>query len=133
MAKMYCPLFLQKCLGKAPSSSFKAISQMLKAFHSQEDKEEALKKSNFVVELLIEMKLKEEAKVISDGIEETLSYMEFPSEHWRKIRTNNPVERIIKEIKSRTKVVVAFPDRKPALMLATARLRQVASTNWGTK
>ncbi|EPG72508.1 transposase, mutator-like family protein [Leptospira fainei serovar Hurstbridge str. BUT 6] len=59
--------------------------------------------------------------------------MDFPSEHWRKIRTNNPLERIIKEIERRTKVVGAFPDGKSALMLATARLRHVASTKWGTK
>ncbi|XDD48755.1 IS256 family transposase [Leptospira sp. WS92.C1] len=125
--------FYRNVFGKAPRSSFKVISQMLKAIHSQENKEEALKKANFVAERLTEMKLKEAAKVISDGIEETLSYMDFPSEHWRKIRTNNPLERIIKEIKRRTKVVGAFPDGKSALMLATARLRHVASTKWGTK
>ncbi|RHX77393.1 IS256 family transposase [Leptospira yasudae] len=125
--------FYRNVFGKAPRSSFKVISQMLKAIHSQENKEEALKKANFVVERLMEMKLKEAAKVISDGIEETLAYMDFPSEHWRKIRTNNPLERIIKEIKRRTKVVGAFPDGKSALMLATARLRHVASTKWGTK
>ncbi|PJZ59730.1 IS256 family transposase [Leptospira adleri] len=125
--------FYRNVFGKAPRSSFKVISQMLKAIHSQENKEEALKKANSVIEKLIEMKLKEASKVISDGIEETLSYMDFPSEHWRKIRTNNPLERIIKEIKRRTKVVGAFPDGKSALMLATARLRHVASTKWGTK
>ncbi|RHX77508.1 IS256 family transposase [Leptospira yasudae] len=125
--------FYRNVFGKAPKSSFKVISQMLKAIHSQENKDEALKKSNFVVERLIEMKLREASKVISDGIEETLSYMDFPSEHWRKIRTNNPLERIIKEIKRRTKVVGAFPDGKSALMLATARLRHVASTKWGSK
>lgn len=125
--------FYRNVFGKAPRGSFKVISQMLKAIHSQENKKEALKKANFVVERLMEMKLKEAAKVISDGIEETLSYMEFPSEHWRRIRTNNPLERIIKKIKRRTKVVGAFPDGKSALMLATARLRHVASSKWGTK
>ncbi|PJZ60096.1 IS256 family transposase, partial [Leptospira adleri] len=125
--------FYRNVFGKAPRSSFKVISQMLKAIHSQENKEEALKKASSVTERLTEMKLKEAAKVISDGIAETLSYMDFPSEHWRKIRTNNPLERIIKEIKRRTKVVGAFPDGKSALMLATARLRHVASTKWGTK
>ncbi|WP_202901008.1 transposase, partial [Leptospira inadai] len=69
---------------------------MLKAIHAQENKDESLKKAKFVVERLTEMKLKEAAKVVSDGIEETLAYMDFPSEHWRKIRTNNPLERIIK-------------------------------------
>ncbi|EQA45701.1 hypothetical protein LEP1GSC050_2585 [Leptospira broomii serovar Hurstbridge str. 5399] len=44
---------------------------MLKAIHSQENKEEALKKANFVVERLNEMKLKEASKIVSCGIEET--------------------------------------------------------------
>lgn len=71
---------------------------------------------------------------IPDQKQKTLMpLMDFPSEHWRKIRTNNPLERIIREIKRRTKVVGAFPDGKSALMLATARLRHVASTKWGTK
>lgn len=125
--------FYRNVFNKAPRGSLKVISQMLKAIHSQENKEEAVKKSNFVAEKLIEMKLKSAAKVLSEGIEETFTYMDFPSEHWRKIRTNNPLERIIKEIKRRTKVVGAFPDGKSALMLATARLRHVASTKWGTK
>ncbi|MCG6166214.1 transposase [Leptospira bandrabouensis] len=125
--------FFSNVFVKAPRESFKVISQMFKAIHSQENKEEALKKTNFVVERLIEMKLKEASKILFDGIKETLAYMDFPSEHWRKIRTNNPLERIIKEIKRRTKVVGAFPDGKSAFMLATARLWHVAFTKWGTK
>ncbi|WP_429945412.1 IS256 family transposase [Leptospira stimsonii] len=125
--------FYRNVFGKSPRGSFKVISQMLKAIHAQENREKSLKKSNFVVERLIEMKFKEAAKVISDGIEETLAYMDFPSEHWRKIRKKNPLERIIREIKRRTKVVGAFPDGNFALMLATAHLTHVASTKWGTK
>ncbi|EQA35341.1 transposase, mutator-like family protein [Leptospira inadai serovar Lyme str. 10] len=44
-----------------------------------------------------------------------LAYMDFPSEHWRKIRTNNPLERIIKEIKRRTRVVGVFPFYVPVI------------------
>ncbi len=66
-------------------------------------------------------------------MEETLSYMAFPAEHWRQIRTNNPLERIMREIRRRTRVVGAFPDGRSALMLVAARLRHIAGTRWGTK
>jgi len=47
---------------------------------------------------------------VGGGIEETLAYYAFPEEHWRRIRTNNPLERILREIRRRTRVVGAFPD-----------------------
>ena len=65
--------------------------------------------------------------------EEMLSYCAFPEEHWRRIRTNNPLERILREIRRRTRVVGAFPDGQSALNLAAARLRYSAGTAWSTK
>jgi putative transposase len=62
------------------------------------------------------------------GIEETLYYYAFPLEHWRSLRTNNPLERILRGVRRRTRAVGAFPDGKSALMLAAARLRHVAGT-----
>jgi len=70
---------------------------------------------------------------VRDGIEETLSYYEFPREHWRCLHTNNPLERIMREIRRRTRVVGAFPDGQSALMLVAARLRHIAGTKWGTR
>ena len=67
------------------------------------------------------------------GVEETLSYMDFPREHWLRIRTTNALERILKEVRRRTRVVGAFPDGQSALMLVCARLRYVVSTEWGEK
>ena len=63
----------------------------------------------------------------------TLSYMNFQREYWLRIRTNNPLERIMREIRRRTRVVGCFPDGHSALMLATARLRHIAGTKWGTR
>ena len=77
--------------------------------------------------------LKEAAKKVEDGIEETLTYCEFPSEHWTRIRTNNVIERLNREIRRRTRVVGSFPDGNSALMLVCARLRHVAGTQWGNK
>ena len=79
------------------------------------------------------MKLKEAAKKVEDGIDETLTYMDFPYAHWLKIRTNNVIERLNREIRRRTRVVGTFPDGNSALMLVCARLRHVASTAWGAK
>jgi transposase-like protein len=82
---------------------------------------------------LREMKLSKAAAMVHQGIEETLEYMYFPDEHWRHIRTNNPLERVTREIRRRIRVVGSFPDGNSALMLVTARLRNIAGTKWGTR
>ena len=105
--------------------------------YRKQGKIEALKaareKAKAVVEQLHSMKLKEAAKKVEDGIEETLTYCDFPSEHWTRIRTNNVIERLNREIRRRTRVVGSFPDGNSALMLVCARLRHVAGTQWGNK
>ena len=111
----------------------KLVSKMLKAIHAQESKKAAREKARTVVEELCAMKLKEAAKKVEDGVEETLTYCDFPSEHWTRIRTNNCLERLNREIRRRTRVVGSFPDGNSALMLVCARLRHVASTQWGNK
>ena len=50
-----------------------------------------------------------------------------------KIRTNNPMERVMREIRRRTRVGSNFPDGNSAPMLVTARLRYVAGRKWGTR
>ncbi len=79
------------------------------------------------------MKLPKAARMVREDIDETLTYYNFPSEHWRRIRTNNPLERIMREIRRRTRVVGAFPDGNSALMLVAARLRHIAGTRRGMK
>ena len=106
---------------------------MLKAIHAQESKDSARQKAIQVAEKLREMKLRAAAKKVEDSIEETLTFMGFPSQHWTRIRTNNTLERLNREIKRRTKPIGAFPDGNSALMLVCARLRHVAGTDWGTK
>ena len=116
-----------------PRSKVKLVAKMLKAIHAQEIKKAAREKAKAVVEELRSMKLKEAAKKVEDGIEETLTYCDFPSEHWTRIRTNNVIERLNREIRRRTRVVGSFPDGNSALMLVCARLRHVAGTQWGNK
>lgn len=125
--------FYRNVFSVVPHGKMRDVAAMLKAIHAQEDLASAREKATAVTEKLRAMKLSEAAKKVETGIEETLTYMRFPSEHWIRIRTNNGIERIMKEIRRRTRVVGSFPDGNSALMLVCARLRHVASSNWGTK
>ena len=57
-----------------------------------------------------------------------MAYCEMPLEHWRRIRMNNAIERLNREIRRRTRVVGTFPDEKSALMLVAARLKYIADS-----
>jgi transposase-like protein len=116
-----------------PTGKVKEVATMLKAVHAQEDAAAAREKAALIVEKLKVMKLGRAAEIVAAGVEETLSYYAMPPEHWRCLQTNNPLERLMREIRRRTRVVGAFPDGKSALMLVAARLRHVAGTRWGTK
>ena len=125
--------FYRNIFSVVPTGKVKLVAAMLKAIHAQEDLTSAREKASAVVRKLREMKLPKAAEKVETGIEETLSYMHFPREHWMKIRTNNGLERLMREIRRRTRVVGSFPDGHSALMLVCARLRHVASSNWGLK
>ncbi|MEQ8237061.1 MAG: IS256 family transposase [Syntrophomonadaceae bacterium] len=125
--------FYRNVFSVTPRSRMKEVAAMLKAIHAQENKEAAKEKAAAVAVKLRKLKLKEAAKKIEDSINETLTYMEFPYAHWTKLRSNNVLERLNREIRRRTRVVGTFPDGNSALMLVCARLRHVASKAWGTK
>ena len=116
-----------------PSTKVREVAAMLKAIHASEDLVAAREKARQVVEKLRALRLSKAAELAAASFEETLSYYNFPEEHWRRIRTNNPLERILREIRRRTRVVGAFPDGQSALNLAAARLRHIAGTAWSTK
>jgi transposase-like protein len=141
LAEFYPEADWQRCVvhwyrnvgSEIPRHRMKEVMAMLKAIHAQEDREAAEKKAIDVVEKLRAMKLNKAAKVVEEGVGETLRYMAYPREHWTRIRTNNALERLMREIRRRTRVVGAFPDGNSALMLVAARLRHVAGTKWGTR
>jgi putative transposase len=116
-----------------PSTKVREIAAMLKAIHASEDIVAAREKAVRVVEKLAALRLTRAAELVGAAVEETLTYYAFPEEHWRRIRTNNPLERILREIRRRTRVVGAFPDGQSALNLAAARLRHIAGTAWSTE
>jgi len=65
---------------------------MLKAVHAQEDKEAAKVKIQQIADKIAAMKLGKAAEYIRSSMSETIQYMDFPEEHWRRIRTNNPID-----------------------------------------
>jgi putative transposase len=141
IAQVYPEAHYQRCIvhfyrnvfSTVPRSKMKLVASMLKAIHAQEDQKSAMEKAQKVCERLKELRLGEAAKKVEAGIVETLSYMSFPQEHWLRIRTNNGIERIMREIRRRTRVVGTFPDGNSALMLVCARLRHVTTTAWSEK
>ncbi len=125
--------FYRNIFSFVPKTKMKEVTIMLKAIHASEDLEAAHEKASSVAMKMRNMKLHQAAEILQRGIAETLSYYSFPSSHWRRIRTNNPLERIMREIRRRTNVVGAFPDGNSALMLVAARLRHIAGTKWSSK
>jgi len=125
--------FYRNVFSHVPSTKVREVSHMLKAIHAQESRQAAQEKADAVILDLRRQRLTRAAELVEDSIGETLTFYAFPDGHWRKIRTNNPLERIMKEIRRRTKVVGAFPDGQSCLNLAAARLRHIAGSQWSTR
>lgn len=125
--------FYRNVFSHVPNAKVKEVARMLKAIHAQESLDSARAKAGDIVAQLKQMRLAKAAGLVEEAIEETLTYYRFPDNHWVRIRTNNPMERIIREIRRRTRVVGAFPDGQSAVMLCAARLRHIAGTKWGTR
>jgi putative transposase len=125
--------FYRNVFSHVPNAKVKEVARMLKAIHAQESLTSARAKAADIVAQLKQMRMGKAAGLVEEAIEETLTYYRFPDNHWVRIRTNNPMERIIREIRRRTRVVGAFPDGQSAMMLCAARLRHIAGTKWGTR
>ncbi len=125
--------FYRNVFTVVPKGKVKEVAAMLKAIHAQEDRAAAQEKAAVVAAKLQSLRLSQAAEIVRLGVHETLSYMAFPREHWTRLRTNNVLERIMREIRRRTRVVGAFPDGQSALMLVAARLRHIAGTRWGAR
>ena len=110
-------------------------SAALKAIFAMESRESALAKAESVAAEMEARRLKAAANCLREGVGETTTYLlpEFPDGHRRRIRTNNMIERLNREIRRRTRVVGSFPDGNSALMLVCARIRYVTDNEWSTR
>jgi putative transposase len=125
--------FYRNALSKVPKSRRAKAAAMPRAIHATGSREASEAKALAVADELGRMGLREAAKVVREGYAETLAHAGFPQEHWRRIRTNNAIERINREASRRTRVVGTFPDGRSALMLVTAMLKYVAESEWGSR
>jgi len=125
--------FYRNVLNKVPRRQRAYVAKMLKAIHSCENLTTSKAKAAEVADELKKMKLAAAAKVVEEGAAETLTYTHFPMAHWIRIRTNNALERLNREIRRRTRVVGTFPDGHSALMLVAARCKYVADSDWGQR
>ena len=125
--------FKRNVIGSVPDNQKNAVARQLKAVYAQESREAALAKGRTVIDHLRTNRLNKAADCLEEGLQESLSYYTFPPRHWTRIRSNNVLERLNREIRRRTRVVGSFPDGNSALMLVSARLRHVAGTSWGTR
>jgi len=127
--------FMRNVLSKVPPAHREWASAALKAVFAMESRESALAKAGQVAAEMESRRLKGAANCLREGVGETTTYLldEFPSEHRRRIRTNNMIERLNREIRRRTRVVGSFPDGDSALMLVCARIRYVTANEWSTR
>jgi len=125
--------FYRNVFSHVPSAKVRQVSHMLKAIHAQENRDTAAGKAEAVVTELRRQRMAKAADLVEQHVGETLTYYAFPDSHWIKLRTNNPLEPIMREIRRRTRVVGAFPDGQSCLNLAAARLRHIAGTQWSTR
>ena len=127
--------FERNILAKVNPKNRDWAADALQAIFSMESRDKALEKAESVAKDMEARKLREAAKCLREGIGETTTYLldDYPREHRRRIRTNNMIERLNREIRRRTRVVGSFPDGRSALMLICARVRYVTSSEWSTR
>jgi putative transposase len=77
----------------------------------------------------LERSLPKVAALLEEAEEDILAFYAFPAEHWRKLRSTNPLERFNREIGRRTDVVGIFPD-DAALIRLTSMLAIEANDEW---
>lgn len=102
----------------------------LKTIFSLDTRDDAFGKVKQVEQKLRDEHLSEAANLPGNGMSVVTTYFEFPSKHWKMIRTNNMIEWLNWQIRRRTRVVDCFRNRQSALMLVCARIIFVTGNCW---
>lgn len=113
--------FLRNLLGYVPKEAQGMVLAATRLIFEQADKDAAQAELRALAERLA-AKLTRAAQCLLEAEEEILAHMAFPREHWRKLGSTNPLERLNEEIARRTRVVGIFPNDKSLLRLVGALL-----------
>jgi len=115
--------FAKNLLSRVPKSAQSLVSALNRSIFAQPTPEEVLAQHNRVVEQL-RGRFDQAADLLEDAAEEVLAFASFPKTHWRQIWSNNPQERLNREIRRRTNVVSIFPNREAITRLVGAVLAE---------
>jgi putative transposase len=110
--------FLRDCLGHARREQQPMLAALIRPIFGAEDRGTARDRLSEAVAAL-EGKLDKVAAMLEQAEEDVLAFYAFPADHWRKLRSTNPLERLNREIGRRTDVVGIFPDDASVIRLAT--------------
>jgi putative transposase len=114
---------MRNLLPRVPKSAQALVATLVRSIFAQPTAEEVWAQHGRVVEQL-EGRFREAAALLVEAAEDILAFAAFPTEHWRQIWSNNPLERLHREIRRRTDVVGIFPNRPAVLRLVGAVLAE---------
>ena len=109
---------------RVPKATWPMIATLVRSIFEQPDRETTWAQLADVVSKLTEAGFVDVATYLLDAADDILAFTAFPTEHWPKIRSNNPQERLNKEIRRRTDVVGIFPNRQAVIRLVGALLAE---------
>ena len=115
--------FMRNLLTRVPKSAEKLVATTVRTIFEQSSAPEVHAQHERVVEQLAE-RFPEAAALLADAGPELLAFTAFPVQHWRQVWSNNPLERLNKEIRRRTNVVGIFPNRAAIVRLVGAVLAE---------
>jgi putative transposase len=115
--------FMRNVLCKVPRSAQPFVATLVRTIFAQPSAEEVEAQLGRVIEQLT-LRFPEVARLLEDAGPDITAFAGFPVEHWRQIWSNNPQERLNREIRRRTDVVGIFPDRSSILRLVGAVLAE---------
>ena len=115
--------FARNLLARVPKSAHGLVATMVRTVYQQPSAEEVWAQHRRVVEQL-EPRFPEAAVLLAEAAHDILAFTEFPLAHWKQVWSNNPLERLNKEIRRRTDVVGIFPNRPAILRLVGAVLAE---------
>jgi len=115
--------YLRNLLTKVPKSAQAMVATLVRTIFAQPDAASVWAQHARVVEQLDE-KFPDAAAHLAEAAADVLAFTAFPKEHWRQIWSNNPQERLNKELRRRTDVVGIFPNRDAVIRLVGAVLAE---------
>ena len=115
--------FMRNLLTRVPKSAQSFVATMVRTIFAQPDAATVREQHSRIVAQL-EDRFPEAAALLDQAGPDLLAFTGFPKEHWRQLWSNNPLERLSKEIRRRTDVVGIFPDRTAVIRLVGAVLAE---------